>query len=267
MIARAAPQGLVPDRIRVVRSEHSTEVIGYVDVSECQLLVPRVVEDEQGNFIGGVRYCRTPGGAWLDVFESHVEPERLPKAGTPNWELLYRRLANRYGWPVPIAEVVRWYVDHPVEAPPRELAVEFESFNLTRRTPGELAQELQLTPEHSDFEPAIDGHRRAIADANLPVLPRAHSLGSRVIDYVVLSNTLRAAHAPTRAALVEYMAERHSASFEEIGETVHGDAETSAEAIRQNVARTNRDLRRIASCVTFITGGGAVHKRIASPGH
>jgi hypothetical protein len=66
--------------------------------------------------------------------------------------------------------------------------------------------------------------------------------------------------AHTRAALLEFMADRESATFEEIGRHVHGDPHASDGAIRQNVSRANKDLEARGSPVVLRVSGAKVFK-------
>jgi hypothetical protein len=71
---------------------------------------------------------------------------------------------------------------------------------------------------------------------------------------------LRRQRKPTRAALVEYMWDRDSATYEEIATHVHGDVQTSGDAIWKNVQRTNEDLAEMAFPIRYRCASSMVHK-------
>jgi hypothetical protein len=78
-----------------------------------------------------------------------------------------------------------------------------------------------------------------------------------------LANALKKRHprARTQILLVEYMEDRRSATFQEIAEHVHDDPETSDEAIRQNVTRTNESLADLQAPGRFRVRSGRVLKK------
>ena len=63
------------------------------------------------------------------------------------------------------------------------------------------------------------------------------------------------------AAFLEYMENRITAEFDDIVEVVHGDEQTSPEAIRQLVRRTNLYLEEKRSEIRFECGSGRVIKQ------
>jgi hypothetical protein len=71
---------------------------------------------------------------------------------------------------------------------------------------------------------------------------------------------LRRKGAATQAALVEFMTNRKSATFEEIARHVHGDVQTSESAIRKNVSRTNVSLIEMRIPLKFSVGSSCVFK-------
>jgi hypothetical protein len=75
-----------------------------------------------------------------------------------------------------------------------------------------------------------------------------------------LADTLWEQGANTRAALLELMAGRDSATFEEIALHVHGDPQASDRAIRQNVMRANKDLAASGSPVVLRAVGAKIFK-------
>jgi hypothetical protein len=72
---------------------------------------------------------------------------------------------------------------------------------------------------------------------------------------------LRRQGKPNRAALVEYMRDRDSATYEEIAKHVHGDNQTSEATIRKNVERTNEELAAMASPTRYHCASSMVHKK------
>jgi hypothetical protein len=78
------------------------------------------------------------------------------------------------------------------------------------------------------------------------------------LDDVV--KVLRKRRATTQAALVEYMKDRESAMFPEVASRVHGDDQTSDEAIRKNVDRANDALIERGVPIRFRTAAGHVWK-------
>jgi hypothetical protein len=71
---------------------------------------------------------------------------------------------------------------------------------------------------------------------------------------------LRRKGAATQAALVEFMKNRESATFADIARHVHGDDETSDEAIRKNVSRTNDSLIELGIPLRLSVASGYVFK-------
>ena len=74
---------------------------------------------------------------------------------------------------------------------------------------------------------------------------------------------MRKAHprASCQIALVEYMSNRETASFDDIAHHVHGDGETTGDAVRSNVKRTNEGLAGLEIAVRFECGASHVVKR------
>ena len=87
--------------------------------------------------------------------------------------------------------------------------------------------------------------------------PPAPSLSHRLNTLV---RELRKNRARTQAALLEFMRDRDSASSEDIAEKVHGNDQTSEEAIRANVKRLNETLESESIPIRFRVGSGFVFK-------
>lgn len=65
---------------------------------------------------------------------------------------------------------------------------------------------------------------------------------------------------PLRAALVEFMADRDSASITEVAHAVHGDGAASCKRVLANVYRTNEDLDAMAAAFRFKASAGYIFK-------
>jgi hypothetical protein len=74
------------------------------------------------------------------------------------------------------------------------------------------------------------------------------------------ASELRRLRKPIQAALVEYMRNRDSATFDEIKFHVHGDEQVSDVAVRQNVFRTNESLGERKVPMRFSASSGFVYK-------
>jgi hypothetical protein len=63
-----------------------------------------------------------------------------------------------------------------------------------------------------------------------------------------------------QAALVEYMSDRRSATYDDVAHNVHGDDTTGGGAIEQLVLRTNETLVELGASFYFRCGGEHVFK-------
>ena len=68
---------------------------------------------------------------------------------------------------------------------------------------------------------------------------------------------------PTQAALVRFMADRETATAEEIGDKVHGNSEASDKAIGKNARETSDSLAGIDSRLSFRFVSGTMFRKIA----
>ena len=96
---------------------------------------------------------------------------------------------------------------------------------------------------------------RADAETGVPT-DRGLPPASRVDPVAVL----RKSGARTRAALVEFMKDRDSATTDEIAHHVHGDDQTTEKAISKNVQRTNESLIEMGFPLRFSLSSGLVFK-------
>jgi hypothetical protein len=80
------------------------------------------------------------------------------------------------------------------------------------------------------------------------------------IDYGRIVTKLRKARKPMQAALVEYMATRDEALFEDVAGPVHGDADASDGAIEANVRRTKDTLAAMDERLAFKAVSGRIFR-------
>lgn len=78
--------------------------------------------------------------------------------------------------------------------------------------------------------------------------------------YDDLIGEMRRNRGTVRPAFLEFMKTLRRATVEDIAERVHGNEQTSEEAVRKNVERVNEDLAGKAIPIRFIVGSGYVHK-------
>jgi hypothetical protein len=71
----------------------------------------------------------------------------------------------------------------------------------------------------------------------------------------------KAPKARVRIAFLEFMRDGESVSYQELADRVHGDDQTSEDAIEANVKRVNEFLESEASTLSFVCGSGFVIKR------
>jgi hypothetical protein len=83
------------------------------------------------------------------------------------------------------------------------------------------------------------------------------------IDFDALVNALLERRKPTQAALVRFMADRETATAEEVGDKVHGNSEASDKAIRKNARETSDSLAGIGSRLSFRFVSGTMFRKIA----
>jgi len=90
-------------------------------------------------------------------------------------------------------------------------------------------------------------------------------LAAAAVDHTDLADKLRQDRKNYPAALVEFMANRQSAKFDDIKRHVHGDDDVSDEAVRKNVYKTRQALIELNSPLDFSTSGGYVFKALRYP--
>jgi hypothetical protein len=86
-------------------------------------------------------------------------------------------------------------------------------------------------------------------DARRPETPAPTTPGPAHEDLVL---SLRNKRRAKQARLVEFMADRNSATFTEIAEHVHEDIDTAPETVRKLVSETNRSLGEFESRLRFV---------------
>jgi hypothetical protein len=103
-----------------------------------------------------------------------------------------------------------------------------------------------------DFVAAWSEENRVV----LPLAPRSETAPANPVS------RLRELHprARTQIALLEFMSDRKTATFQETGREVHDDANTSDETVRQNVCRVNESLEEMKHPLRFRVGSGCVIK-------
>ena len=77
-------------------------------------------------------------------------------------------------------------------------------------------------------------------------------------------NALLEQEKPTQAALVRFMADRKTATAEEVGDNVHGNSQASDKAIRKNARETSDSLAGIGSRLSFRFVSGTMFRKIAA---
>jgi hypothetical protein len=83
------------------------------------------------------------------------------------------------------------------------------------------------------------------------------------IDFIALVNALLFQGKPTQAALVRFMADKETATAEEIGERVHGNPQASDKAIGKNARETSDSLAGLEARLSFRFVSGTMFRRIA----
>jgi hypothetical protein len=121
------------------------------------------------------------------------------------------------------------------------------------------------TPIGTPIEPAASGpagspREERQADA-------ADASGSKSppppIDFEDLATKLRMQGKGTQAALVEYMADKRKAKGDDVALHVHGDSETSDQAMWNNAKRTSDSLSALGSPLSFRFASGWMFREIS----
>ncbi|MDB5349201.1 MAG: hypothetical protein JWN86_448 [Planctomycetota bacterium] len=175
----------------------------------------------------------------------------------------------------------------PEVAEPRRLAI-IEAFNLLESAlkdadtdakrrevkesaspaPVQLAAPFSSPPSEDDEAAPINRALAGVdavaelreADSSMRPAPSGICSLPQTIDEAI--QALRRKRATTQAALIEYMQDRKTASIDDVGFTVHGDTNTSEDAIRQNITRINKSMIEYKMPLRFGVGGGYVHKEV-----
>ncbi len=122
----------------------------------------------------------------------------------------------------------------------------------------DVAAEEPMAPPGDETLSPNDGHapgdRPGRSDGGAPPTP---TIEMTEVDAI---QELKKKGASTKAALVEFMLERTSASFDDVAQHVHGDNTTSDGTIRTNASKTNDFLVEFGVPIKFTTGSGCVFK-------
>jgi hypothetical protein len=95
------------------------------------------------------------------------------------------------------------------------------------------------------------------------VTPEALIRPESVVDYTALVEDLRRQDKGIPAKLVEFMADKTSASCEDVGREVHDDENARDQTVRMNARRTNDELAKLGSRVSFRVTTGWVFKDVS----
>jgi hypothetical protein len=100
----------------------------------------------------------------------------------------------------------------------------------------------------------------AALDADGPARADEPDSAPALVPLANLIDELRTLHprARTQIALLEFMSDRKTATFEDIAWKVHGDAHASEGAIRQNVFKLNESLEEMRCTLRLVPGSGCV---------
>lgn len=93
--------------------------------------------------------------------------------------------------------------------------------------------------------------------------PPTPPIGPELVEVIRRGVGKRSKGSGQRAALVKYMLERESASYQDIAHHVHGDAGATEDAIESNVRNTNKDLVEYGSRLKLRLRGGHVVREIS----
>jgi hypothetical protein len=151
----------------------------------------------------------------------------------------------------------------PSEITSEEASLFFQWSNID---PPRQATKPLLAGEKSPAQPATPAGKDPSASGTESEPPTEPTPGGKTVAASVSATLpdivaeLRKRRARTRAALVEFMVDRNSAPFEEIGHHVHGDSQTSDDAISKNVERTNESLIAMGVPLRFSVAASYVFK-------
>ena len=198
-----------------------------VDLARCELCV-REVRTVRGDYAGSVQLYRTPGGRWL------IRSERLED---------FTRRVEVHAWWAADYEVEAMFLRHPEVAPPAEVRRALPRYDATEAAlPDEAAAPPMPRPAPS---------RDAPASAPAPEVPPPAEVRRDATEAPSLLRQLggeirrRWPRRNLQARLLECLAGRDAATYEEIAEHVYDDEETSDEAIEQLVLRANDTLTEL----------------------
>ncbi|WP_165067696.1 hypothetical protein [Paludisphaera rhizosphaerae] len=133
------------------------------------------------------------------------------------------------------------------------------------RTPSQLRGMLTEMGPSGDLltsmvTPVVALHRRIMDELAKPEPVVKAPLAS--VDYAAVVLAMQRQGSPQVAKLVEFMADKSKASFEEVAMEVHGDSKATSEAIQANIRRAKRLLARIESRIVLGHRGGWVFREL-----
>jgi hypothetical protein len=112
-----------------------------------------------------------------------------------------------------------------------------------------------------DCQAAWEKHQAGTPD----ILPKPEALipPESIVDYAALVEELRRRGKGAPARLVEFMADKISASCEDVGREVHDDENANDQTVRMNARRTSDELAEMGSRVSFRVSTGRVFKNVS----
>lgn len=144
----------------------------------------------------------------------------------------------------------------PWEAP---VSTDVTKFTREKSQPHSTAPSGIATPEAPAELPEALPPRREQESAG----PDASGSNSATpIDFNALVNALLEQGKPTQAALVRVMADRETATAEEIGDSVHGYSKAKDKTIAKNARETSDSLTKMGSRLSFRFASGTMFRRI-----
>jgi hypothetical protein len=115
----------------------------------------------------------------------------------------------------------------------------------------------------SPAAPPREDEQPAASPASGSVTPEILIRPEAVVDYTALVEDLRRQDKGIPAKLVEFMADKTSASCEDVGREVHDDENARDQTVRMNARRTNDELAKLGSRVSFRVTTGWVFKDVS----
>ncbi len=149
----------------------------------------------------------------------------------------------------------RWILSHPSgDWPPTE--VPKSEVRQSMLASGYWPIPAELLPEVPQAPASVPGV--GTTDPSPP--SRESTPGPAKNDYTALADKLRLMKQPTRAALVEFRADKESAIALDVAKAVHDDELASDKTMSRNASRTNDSLRDMGSRLYFELRGGKMHR-------